>query len=239
MSLAGGITMKKLIVIMVVVGLIMAALVGCGSQAGSLKQDSASPAGTGTLDNGSNNVKDNASPDVQSPKTGAGDSTSEPQNSSGAGKDSGNQSSQISANVVLYFSDKEAMYLVKEVRSQNAKTLTAEEKVKLCLEELIKGSNNPELRSSIPEGTKIMNVSCSKDTVNVDFSREFIDNHCKGSSETNMTLGQIILTLTEKDMGGINKVIIKVEGATVGDYNGLYDLSVPLKRSDFTQFIKK
>ena len=111
--------------------------------------------------------------------------------------------------VTLYFKNKDNNMLVPEPRLIDSKLLIInpyEELVKL----LISGPKNDALATVIPEGTKINKIEISGDTVNIDFSKEFIENHTGGLEEENKTIHSIVNTLTE--LIEVNGVNILIEG---------------------------
>lgn len=138
----------------------------------------------------------------------------------------------------LYFSDKDAMYILKEEREIKAeKKLDSAEKAKIALEELIKGAQNKELTTTIPKNTKVRSVSMDKDTAVIDLSKEFVSENVGGSAGETMAIAPIVLTLT--GIEGIKQVLIKIDGNLQGDFRGHMTLDRPFKASDFSQFLSK
>jgi spore germination protein GerM len=66
--------------------------------------------------------------------------------------------------------------------------------LKAAFEEMLKGSDNPELTSTVPQGTKLREVQVEDDGVHVNLSEEFTT----GGGSTSMTgrLAQVIYTAT-------------------------------------------
>lgn len=177
----------------------------------------------------------------KSKPSSAGPETTAPQ-ASGTGnvteKKENTQTAVMTA--ALYFSDKEGMMLYKETREIKLGTggqPAAADKAKLILEEMMKGPKGANLMLPIPQTAKIKAVTQDKDTLIVDFSKEFIQDNVGGSTGETMALAPIVLTLTELE--GIKNVGFKIEGKTQADFKGHYDISKPFKRSEFEQFIGK
>lgn len=129
---------------------------------------------------------------------------------------------QISVN--LYFPDPQA----DKVHLEQRTILISDARTALgALQALIDGPADPVLRSSIPEGTRILSISIQNRICTVDFSQEFIDNHPGGSAGELMTLASIVNTLTDFD--SIDQVQILVEGVA-GKTLGQILLDRPLGR---------
>jgi len=127
--------------------------------------------------------------------------------------------------VYIYFGDSQAMNFNKEERI--IETLTPER----LIEELIKGPDQEENIQTIPNETKLINISIEDKTAYVNFSREIIDNHWGGSSGETMTIGSIVNTLTLNNGTGIERVQILIEGEKVETLAGHIDISIPLEPS--------
>lgn len=126
--------------------------------------------------------------------------------------------------VNLYFSDSQAMYLEPEKRKISQTPSLARQAVL----ELIKGPENSELYSTIPQGTQVNEVYIADDIVYVDLSEEIFKNHSGGSSGELMTIYSIVNTLTE--IPPIVGVQILVEGNEMNSLVGHIDISMPLLR---------
>jgi hypothetical protein len=83
---------------------------------------------------------------------------------------------------------------------------------KAAVQGLIWGPQSQGLVATIPEGTRLLNISILNGICTVDFSKEFVDNHSGGSAGEIMTLSSIITTLKQFD--SISRVAILVEGKT-------------------------
>ncbi|GAG60578.1 unnamed protein product [marine sediment metagenome] len=128
--------------------------------------------------------------------------------------------------VNLYFSDSQAMYLVPEKRKISQTPSLARQAVI----ELIKGPENSDLYSTIPEGTQVNEVYIADDIVYIDLSEEIFKNHPGGSSGELMTVYSIVNTLTE--IHSIKGVQILVEGNEKKTLIGHVDISMPLLRDE-------
>jgi germination protein M len=128
--------------------------------------------------------------------------------------------------VTLYFSDSQAMYLVPEKRKIPQTSSLARQAVI----ELIKGSENSDLYSTIPEGTQISEIYIVDDIAYIDLSEEIFKNHPGGSSAELMTVYSIVNTLTE--IPPIKGVQILVGGNERESLIGHIDISMPLLRDE-------
>ena len=128
--------------------------------------------------------------------------------------------------VTLYFSDSQAMYLVPEKRKIPQTSSLARQAVI----ELIKGPENSDLYSTIPEGTQINEIYIADDIAYIDLSEEIFKNHPGGSSGELMTVYSIVNTLTE--IPPIKGVQILVGGNERESLIGHIDISMPLLRDE-------
>ncbi|MEK6263476.1 MAG: GerMN domain-containing protein [Clostridium sp.] len=131
-----------------------------------------------------------------------------------------------SKEVVLYFSDDQAMYLVGQKR--NIEELTA----KAIILELIKGPSRlegeEELYETLPSELKLLDVQVKEGIASVDFSGDSIEAISGGSTGEGMALYSIINTLISENNLGITKVQFLVDGKKVDSIKGHYDVSVPM-----------
>ncbi len=153
------------------------------------------------------------------------------------GDDPDNQQPKlVTMEVVLYFSDDQAMNLVPEKRNITIEEEANDEvRATSILKELIAGPRNKELNATIPAETKILSVKINEGVASADFSTELQSKHWGGSSGEGMTLNSIANTLTELD--SIDKVQLLIEGKKVESLVGHWDTTVPLERNE--DIIKK
>lgn len=111
--------------------------------------------------------------------------------------------------VTLYFIDINKNELVTEGRLIESKELLNnpyEKIVKL----LIDKPKNEKLKSAIPEETYLYSAKLENETVILDFSKEFIENHIGSGYEENLTIYSIVNSLCE--LNEVNYVRILIEG---------------------------
>lgn len=111
--------------------------------------------------------------------------------------------------VALYYQNKETGKLMPEGRSIDAKNLLTDPYTAL-VELLIETPKNEKLQSAIPQGTRVLKAELKGNTVYLDLSKEFIDNHKGGQEEENATIYAIVNTLTE--LNEVNSVKILING---------------------------
>lgn len=109
--------------------------------------------------------------------------------------------------VSLYF--KAGEEVVPEARLIDVKELLNNPYEEI-LNMLIEGPKNSNLEKTIPEGTKINKIKKEADTLIIDFSEEFINNHKGGEKEEKITIKSIVNTITE--LTEINEVKILING---------------------------
>ena len=109
--------------------------------------------------------------------------------------------------VSLYFYNENTKSLVPEGRLIDVKELVEKPYDKL-MELLMQGPNNTELSKTIPEGTKVNKIELKGDTLYIDFSKEFVDNHEGG--EEKATIYSIVNTMT--NLTEVNSIKILIDG---------------------------
>lgn len=102
--------------------------------------------------------------------------------------------------VSLYFNSKDTNTLMPEGRTIDVKELTKEPYLTL-VNLLIEGPKSEKMEKVIPEGTKVNKIELKNNTVYIDFSKEFIENHEVGAERESKTIYSIVNTLT-----GLNEV---------------------------------
>ena len=111
--------------------------------------------------------------------------------------------------VSLYFYNESTQSLVSEGRLMDVKELL-EEPYKKLMELLIEGPQNSNLTKTIPDGTKINNIELKGDTLYIDLSKEFIDNHVGGENMESATIYSIVNTMT--NLTEVNSIKILIDG---------------------------
>ena len=111
--------------------------------------------------------------------------------------------------VSLYFCEKDTKTLVPEARSIDVKTL-AKEPYNTLMELLLEGPKNEKLEKTIPEGTKVNKIELKNNTIYLDLSKEFIENHEGGAEQESRTIYSIVNTLT--GLNEVEEVKIIIEG---------------------------
>lgn len=124
--------------------------------------------------------------------------------------------------VSLYFLNAETNTLVPEARKIDAKKLLGNP-YKLMVELLIEKPKNEKLASAIPEGTKVNNAVLKGDTVELDLSKEFIENQEENIEKASLSIYSIVNTLTE--LNEVNSVKILIDGEKNKSLNNV-DLSL-------------
>jgi len=128
--------------------------------------------------------------------------------------------------IVLYFADGNAQYLVPEYR----KIKIVEGIAKQAIIELIKGPSSSELYPTIPSTTRVNGLYIGDGIAYIDLSSEVIKNHPGGSTGELLTVYSIVMTLTS--FPEINKVQILVDGNSGETLVGHVDTSIPLERDE-------
>lgn len=111
--------------------------------------------------------------------------------------------------VTLYYQNKETKELMPEGRTLDSKTLLADPYTTL-MNLLIEEPKNEKLKTTIPQGTRILKAELKDDIVYLDLSKEFIDNHSGGQEEENKTIYSIVNTLTQ--LNEVNGIKILING---------------------------
>lgn len=109
--------------------------------------------------------------------------------------------------LILYFADESGEYLVEEKREVIYSQNTSLEK--LVIDELIKGSENVELKSTIPEATKLLSVSVNDNICYLNFDENFLN--IISGQRPYISIYSIVNSLSE--LSKIGKVQISVNGS--------------------------
>ena len=109
----------------------------------------------------------------------------------------------------LYYQNKETKELMPEGRMIDSKELLTDPYATL-MGLLLEGPKNEKLQTVIPEGTRVLKAELKGETVYLDLSKEFIDNHVGGEEAENITIYAIVNTLTE--LKEVNNIKILING---------------------------
>lgn len=131
----------------------------------------------------------------------------------------------MSSEITLYFSDKDGTKLVPEVREVHYSSNISMEK--LVMEQLLKGPEDDGLRSAIPQGTKLVNVSVLDGACFVNLDEGFLNQNYEVAEP--IVIYSIVDSLVE--LPNVNKVQISVNGDSDMTYRESYDLSVMYDRN--------
>lgn len=217
--------MKKIFVFVAVTVLTISAFTGCNKPSDTKQQQTITQSSTQTSSQTSTPTN---APIVETVKQNETTQSNEKKEASWKG--------------ILYFSDSNALYVVKEEREMksqavNSGKIDTAEKAKVTVEELIKGPKTKDLMPSIPSKTKVKLVTLDKDTIILDLSTEFVSGNPGGSTGEIMSLAPIVLALTELE--GVKQVSFKIDGNSKSEFKGHLTLDKPFTRAEFEQYIKK
>ena len=147
-------------------------------------------------------------------------------------KEEGKTEEVKSSEMLLYFSDDQAMNLVGEKRTLASPT------AKSVVGELVKGpSADTKLIATLPVDLEIIDVQVKENIAYVDFKSSGAEKISGGSTGEGMALFSIINTLVLNKELGINKVQFLVEGKNVESIKGHFDVSKPMLEN--LEMIKK
>ncbi|MGH4121759.1 MAG: GerMN domain-containing protein [Clostridium sp.] len=137
--------------------------------------------------------------------------------------------------MVLYFSDDQAMNLVGEKRTLEKPT------AKSVVGELVKGPSakdgDAKLVATLPVDLEIIDVQVKENIAYVDFKSSATEKISGGSTGEGMALFSIVNTLILNKELGVNKVQFLVEGKNVESIKGHFDVSKPMIENQ--EMIKK
>lgn len=99
---------------------------------------------------------------------------------------------------------------------------------------LIEGPKSENLEKTIPEGTKINKIEIKNGVVQIDLSKEFIENHKGGAEEESRTIYSIVNTLT--GLNEVEAVKILIDGKDEASFkdNGIRLKDIFVKRETNT-----
>lgn len=198
----------KSLLIVAIIALITVTMVGCNEKQStkSAAQSSASVSSDAEQKKTDNVVAVNPIEEKQTPKT---TTTTQPVKKT---------------EIELYFGNNQGDKIVKEMRSVN----TSSNLPKTALEQLVAGPESKDLISTIPEGTRILNIDVIKGVAYANFSSELSTRHWGGSAMEALTIQSIVDTLTQFD--GVEKVKILLDGSPAETIAGHIDTSQPFTR---------
>lgn len=122
--------------------------------------------------------------------------------------------------VTLYFQNKDNKELQKESRLIDSKDLLVDPYTEL-LNMLITGPESDSLQKTVPEGTKLLSVELVGECLNINLSKEFIENASQEENEKKNYIYSIVNTVTE--LTEVNSVKILIEGE---ESNGFEDIGL-------------
>lgn len=128
------------------------------------------------------------------------------------------------ADIKLYFANTDGKSLVAENRKVPYSTNISMEK--LIMEQLLEGPEDSDLKSAIPEGTKLVNVSVLDGVCYVSLDETFQNQDY--NIDESVVIFSIVNSLSE--LSGINKVQISINGDTSGVYRDSFALDTLYER---------
>ena len=111
--------------------------------------------------------------------------------------------------ISLYFVNKTTRNVEPEARMLDVKTLI-KDPYTVIINMLIDGPKNENHDKVIPEGTMLIGTSLEGDTLKVNFSSEFVENHIGGKEEEQKTIECLVNSLTE--LTEVNSIKILING---------------------------
>ena len=137
------------------------------------------------------------------------------------------QAEKDKVEVVLYFSDNNAMYLVSEARRVSVKE--GERMSKVIVEELLKGPKDKKLLPTLPAEISVLSTETKDGICFVNLSADFMTKVAGGTTGETLAVYSIVNSLCE--LKDVDKVQILLEGKKI-EQLGHMDLSEPLGRND-------
>jgi len=111
--------------------------------------------------------------------------------------------------ISLYFVNKTTRNVEPEARMLDVKTLI-KDPYTVIINMLIDGPKNENHDNVIPEGTTLIGTSLEGDTLKINFSSEFVENHIGGKEEEEKTIECLVNSLTE--LTEVNSIKILING---------------------------
>ena len=128
--------------------------------------------------------------------------------------------------IKIFFADENASALVPERRMAELGAGKAADAATIVAE-IIKGPRADSLLPTIPEGARLLSAYELGDLLVLDFTHEIKTNHTGGSTGELLTVYSIVNTLA-RNLDGIKRVRMLVEGEEVETLGGHLDLTRPL-----------
>ena len=126
----------------------------------------------------------------------------------------------------VYFADHERRYLLTETRA--AILSDNETDMAYVMRNLMEGPESTQAYQIIPDGTELLDITCSDGRCSVNFSPEFVENRYDDTYGAYTTLYGITNTLT--GLSEVVEVEFLVEGEPLTQY-GIFSLEKPLTRN--------
>ena len=143
------------------------------------------------------------------------------------------QQTKEMTDVVLYFSDSEALYLHPEIRSVEV----SDNMYVAVLRELGKGPEEPELFPTISGDFSINSVVLNDGVCTVDFGNDFVINNIGGSTKEMFAISSVTATLCELE--GVECVKINIDGDIDAEFGHGFLDSVFYPNHDLIKKIEK
>ncbi len=135
----------------------------------------------------------------------------------------------VEREIVLFYPDGGNNFLLHEFRKVTVKEdIAVEDMVRIVLGELVKGTDNSELKSIVPRETEILSVKLDDDEVTIEFSEEFLAMDYS-NKEKKLQTYSVVNSLSEL---GIKKVNILVKGNPIEEYYTVLADEMPFSRND-------
>ncbi|BBB90842.1 MAG TPA: GerMN domain-containing protein [Methylomusa anaerophila] len=144
-----------------------------------------------------------------------------------ASKTSNVPDTQATMVITTYQATKDAMYLIPETHTVPKNDHPAQ----TALELFTAGTNNPDLVTIVPAGTKVLGIKVKNHIAYANFNNALVKSNPGGSTEEMLLVAAIVDTLTE--FPNIERVQILVDGKKVDTITGHMDTSAPLGRSEY------
>ena len=126
--------------------------------------------------------------------------------------------------IYLYFPEKNGEKLITEMRSVEMQNVLSLEKT--VISELLKGPENSDCTSAVPDGTKLISIETKDRVCFVNFSNEFVTKSSPSSLNTTLTLYAVVNSLCS--LQNVDSVQILVDGENGVEF-GNFVLDIPYK----------